>query len=445
MQIGRKLLHRRTILAGAGAGIALPFLDAMVPPSALRRGAPKPPTRFVAFEMVHGSAGSTEHGRQRNLWSPAEVGTNFRITPILQPLASIRDELTIISNTSLAGATSRDERENGPGVDHARSSACFLTGAHPRRGNGVYAGASIDQIYARHIRGETRVPSLQLGIEDPDNSGNGQPWPEGYGAAYRQCISWADAATPLRPQHRLGAVFATLFGQPPAGVQASAGSVLDTVSESSARLRRNLGADDCRRLDAHLTAIRDVERRIGAFESGTFESGTNVPLSFSEQVGLMSDLLVIAFAADITRVATVKLGMDRSQRAYPESGVEGPFHSLSHHSEDAGKIEKYARLNTFHLHQFAYFLERLRDMPDGGASLLHESVALYGSPMGDSHVHGHDYLPLVLAGRAGGRIPGGRHVECAPGTPMANMLLSVAHSLGIAVNRIGESTGEVAL
>ena len=212
MQIGRKLLRRRTILTGAGAAIALPFLDAMVPLSALRRGAPKPPIRFVAFEMVHGSAGSTDYGRRRNLWSPAQTGRNFRITPILQPLASVRDQLTIVSNTSLASAASRNESQDGPGVDHARSSACFLTGAHPLRGNGVHVGASIDQIYARHIRGQTPVPSLQLGVEDPDDPGNGQLWPEGYDAAYRQCISWVDAETPLRPQHRLGTVFATLFG-----------------------------------------------------------------------------------------------------------------------------------------------------------------------------------------------------------------------------------------
>ena len=223
-------------------------------------------------------------------------------------------------------------------------------------------------------------------------------------------------------------------------MKTSSGSVLDTVSESARRLRRDVGADDRRRIDAHLAAIRDVERRIGAFESGK-----STPPPFSEQVRLLSDLLVIAFVADITRVATVKLGMDRSQRVYFESGVEGPFHTLSHHSEDVGKIEKYARLNAFHVQQFAYFLEQVRDMPDGDSNLLHQSVVLYGSPMGDSHVHGHDYLPIVLAGRAGGRIQGGRHVECAPGTPISNILLSVARSLGIRANSVGESTGDVTL
>jgi len=435
MHIGSKLLHRRAVLTGVGAAIALPFLDAMAAPTAWRGTRAKSPVRFVAFEMVHGSAGSTSYGRDQHLWSPAVAGRGFAITPILAPLASIRDQLTIVSNTALKGATSLDASEDGPGVDHARSSACFLTGAHPWRGNEIHVGASIDQRYARQIGGETRVASLQLGIEDPDDPGNGQPWPEGYDASYRQCISWADAATPLRPQSRPSGVFATLFGRAPA----ASGSILDTVSESSAKLRRDLGAQDRLRVDAHLAAIRDVERRTGVLERAT------PPIPFADHVQLMGDLLLLAFAADITRIATVKLGMDRSQRVYLESGVEGPFHALSHHSEAPEKIEAYARLNTFHMRQFAAFAERLRDTEDGGSNLLHDSLLLYGSPMGDSHVHGHDFVPLVLAGRAGGAVRGGQHIVCAPGTPMANVLLSAAHCLGADTDRIGDSSGEVAL
>jgi len=435
MYIGSKLLHRRAMLTGVGAAIALPFLDAMAGPTARRGSAAKRPIRFVAFEMVHGSAGSTSYGRDRHLWSPAVAGADFALTPILDPLASVRDQLTIVSNTALMGATSHDASEDGPGVDHARSSACFLTGAHPRRGNQIRVGTSIDQIYARQIAGETPVRSLQLGIENPDDPGNGQPWPDGYDASYRQCISWADAATPLRPQRSPSAIFATLFGRAPAG----RGSVLDTVSESSATLRKDLGAQDRLRVDAHLAAIRDVERRIGAFDSAADS------ISFSDHVSLLSDLLLLAFAADITRVATVKLGMDRSQRIYAESGVEGPFHPLSHHSEAPEKIEAYARLNAFHVRQFARFVERLRDTADGDSNLLHESLLLYGSPMGDSHVHGHDCLPVVLAGRAGGAVRGGRHVVCAPDTPMANVLLSAARALNVGIDRIGDSTGEIAL
>jgi len=435
MQIGSKLLHRRTMLTGIGAAIALPFLDAMVPLTARRNPAARRPIRFVAFEMVHGSAGSTGYGRDRHLWSPSAAGRDFAMTPILQPLASVRNDLTIISNTALMGATSYDASEDGPGVDHARSSACFLTGAHPRRGREVRAGASIDQIYARQIGGETRVPSLQLGIENPDEPGNGQPWPEGYDASYRQCISWADATTPLRPKQSPAAIFAILFGRAPTG----SGSILDAVSESSARLHKELGAHDRLRIDAHLAAIRDVEQRIDALDSAA-----NL-ISFPDHVRLLSDLLLLAFTADITRVATVKLGMDRSQRIYPESGVEGPFHSLSHHSEIPEKIDAYARLNAFHVQQFAYFIERLRDTADGSSNLLHESLVLYGSPMGDSHVHGHDSLPIVLAGHAGGNVRGGRHVVCAPNTPMANVLLSVAHSLGVKSDHIGDSSGTLAL
>lgn len=439
MQFGHKRLHRRTVLAGAGATIALPLLDAMIPPSALSRGVPKRPIRFVAFEMVHGSAGSTTYGRERNLWSPAAAGATYEITPILKPLAPFRNELTIISNTTLKGATSEQAYEDGPGVDHARSSACFLTGAHPLRGSRRYVGASIDQMYAKAVGSETPLHSLQLGIEDPNDPGNGQPWPQGYDPAYRQCISWSDAGTPLVPQWRLSTVFARFFGRPSHTGDPS-GSVLDSVTDSSGRLRRKLGADDRRRVDAHLTALRDVERRISAIERSP-----DVSPPFSEQFRVLSDLLILAFAADITRIATVKLSMDRSQRIYSESGVDGPFHVLSHHKEEPERIEKFARLNTFHVQQLAYFLHRLRGATDGESNLLHQSAVLYGSPMGDSHVHAHDYLPLVLAGRAGGRIRGGQHVACPSGTPMANLLLSMAHSLGMAPDRIGDSDGQITI
>jgi hypothetical protein len=440
MHIGSKLLHRRAMLMGGGAAIALPLLDAMTPPTIWRRSAAEPPIRFVAFEMVHGSAGSTKYGRERHLWSPAEAGRGFAMTPILQPLALLRNELTIISNVSVGGAGSRDTSEDGPGVDHARSSACFLTGAHPRRGNGPFVGASIDQIYARHIQGATPVPSLQLGVEDPEGSGNGQPWPEGYDPSYRQCISWSDAATPLQPERRLGSGFARLFGHTTEGGKDTGRSILDQVSDSSARLRRSLGGQDRQRIDAHLAMIRDVERRIAALEN---TSSAEAP--FSEHVRLLGDLLLLAFAADITRVATVKLGMDRSQRIYSDSGVDRPFHALSHHSEEPEKIEAFARLNTFHLQQFAHFIGRLHETPDGDSDLLHQSVALYGSPMGDSHVHAHDFVPLVLAGRAGGRIAGGQHIVTAPSTPIANVLLSVSHSLGMETEQIGDSSGPIVL
>jgi len=439
MHIGSKLLDRRAMLTGGGAAIALPLLDAMVPPS-ISPSSAAAPIRLVAFEMVHGSAGSTAYGRERHLWSPAEAGRAFGMTPILQPLAPFRNQLTIVSNITVGCAVSHDPSEEGPGVDHARSSACFLTGAHPRRGNGVFAGTSIDQLYARHIRGSARVASLQLGIEDPDDSGNGQAWPEGYHPAYRQCISWSDPATPLRPERRLGVVFARLFGRTPAGARNSEPSILDGLSDSSSRLRQALGAQDRHRIEAHLEQIRAVERRIAMFGNGP-----DGMVPFSDHVRLMSDLLVLAFAADITRVATVKLGMDRSQRIFSESGIDVPFHRLSHHSEDATKIEAFARLNTFHVQQFAYFVGRLQETEDGASNLLHQSVALYGSPMGDSHVHAHDFVPLILAGRAGGRVAGGQHVVTAPGTPMANALLSVAHALGMETRRIGDDTDPITL
>jgi len=223
------------------------------------------------------------------------------------------------------------------------------------------------------------------------------------------------------------------------------------VSENRHRLNRDLGMQDRQRLEAYLDEVRDVERRILAIKSGKVEAGpgagpmdmTVVPDSFSEHVRLLSDLQVLAFQADITRVSTLKLGMDRSQRIYPESGVLTPFHKLSHHRQAPDKIEEYARLNAYHVEQVAYFLNRLRNTMDGEDNLLHQSIVLYGSPMGDSHVHGHANLPIFVAGRGSGRIRGNQHIACPPGTPMANLLLTLTQKLDVPVEHIGDSSGNI--
>lgn len=449
MVISENRIHRRTLLRGMGVVMSLPLLEAMTTGKAAAAGESR--TRFVGIEMVHGAAGSTDYGRQRNYWSPAQRGADFEFPPTLRSLEPLRDYITIVSNTELKGATSWSAEEEGDGVDHARSAATFLTGAHPLRSasGAVAAGPSVDQLYARLAKASTRVPSLQLAVESKDvaSGPDDQAWPAGYSAAYRQCISWYDAGTPLLPEQRLSAIFARLFG----GGEGAAGriSVLDGVAEDSRRLRQALGTDDQRRLEAYFTEVRDVEKRIKAVESrkgdgqGQDPAGAIVPDSFSEHVKLLSDLQVLAFQADITRVSTLKLGMDRSQRVYPESGVQTPFHKLSHHREEPEKIDEYARLNAYHVEQVAYFLERLRNTPDGEDNLLHQTVVLYGSPMGDSHVHGHSNLPLFIAGHASGKIAGNRHIACDPGTPMANLLLTLARRMGVTVEQIGDSSGEI--
>jgi len=437
------------MLQGAGAVVALPFLQAMAPLSALVGGRYRPRRpRLLAIEMVHGAGGSTVYGRSCNLWSPESEGRGYAFTPSLAPLAPFREQVTIVSNTELRPAESLSAAEDGDGVDHARSSAAFLTGAHPVRSlaGKLHAGPSIDQIFARSLRGRTRISSLELTVEDLSEPPS-PTWPQGYGPAYRHAISWIDARTPAMPEVSPVKVFARLFGTAPGG-EVKGGSALDVLIDPARQLHGDLGGEDRRRLAAHLEEIRDLERRICAFACATRATASGEPHdlpSFSDHVRMLGDLVRLAFASDLTRVATIKLGIDRSQRIYPESGVMTPFHTASHHRQEPERIETFARLNTFHVAQIADLIGRFGRTPDGEASLLQRSLILYGSPMGDSHTHAHSYLPVFLAGRADGAVEGGRHVVCASGTPFANLLRTIVDVLDVPVRRIGDSAGTVAV
>jgi len=455
MFITKKHISRRTILRGLGATIALPLLDSMVPAlTPWAKTAATPKTRFVAIEMVHGAAGSTAIGRSKNYWSPAKDGTDFEFTQTLKSLEPLRKYVTVVSNTDLHNAMSLTPDEDGPMADHARSSAVFLTAAHPRRvaDADIQSGPSIDQLYARSIANEVRIPSLQLCIEDNSMTG---VCGNGYSCAYTHSISWASPTEPLPMERSPRAIFDRLFANGTAGSPraraAEDASILDSVSPSTTELKGRLDRVDRRRLDEYLDEIRDVEKRIHRIEKNKANASADalataplsVPDSFEEHVGLMCDLTSLAFAADITRVCSLKLGVDRSQRVYPGSGVDTPFHALSHHREDPEQIEKYAKLNAYHVSRVAPFLKRLQATADGEGNLLDHSVVLYGSPMGDSHVHAHSFLPLLLVGNANGRIKGNSHVKCPEGTPMANVLLTLGHKLGVDMDRLGDSTGEI--
>lgn len=443
MQKTGSALPRRTVLRGAGAVIGLPFLEAMIPGGVAKgREARRP--RLVAIEMVHGAAGSTDVGRSRNLWSPAASGSDFDLTPTLQSLAPFRDHLTIVSNTRLGGIEAHSTAEDGDGVDHARSSAGFLTGAHPIREASamVSCGPSLDQLFARHVGSKTPIPSMELSIEElkepPEPS-----WPAGYSPAYRHAISWRDARSPVLPEARMSLAFARLFG-PASATDVASGSILDGIVTGAKRLQARLSVADRQLVDAHLTDVRDLEKRITRFERE--QAGPEpAPASYIEQFRMMSDLVALAFAADLTRVFSLKLGLDRSQRVFAESGVTTPFHTASHHRYEPEKLEAFARINEFHVRQIAYLLDRLNGIHDDGETLLDRSLTLYGSPMGDSHVHGHANLPIFLAGRADGVLRGNQHVLCKPDEPMANLLLTVARRLGLSLDRLGESTGEIAI
>ena len=457
MIIMKKHLSRRTMLRGMGVTMALPFLEAMVPAgTALAKAAPRR-VRFAAIEIVHGAAGSTAFGAKKFMWAPEKVGRAFDLSPSsLAPMEPFRDHLTIISNTDVRNAEAFTAPEIGG--DHFRSSAVFLTQCHPKQtqGSDVFVGTSLDQMYAQKFGQETPIPSMQLCVENVDQAGGCS---YGYSCVYTDSISWASAAEPLPMIRDPRVVFDTLFG-----VGATPGerrerraedkSILDWLGTAVARLNKDLGASDRARLADYLDDVREIERRIERVEAQnrTGEprelpgAPIGVPDSFEEHVKLMFDLQAIAFASDTTRVFAFKLGRDASNRVYADSGFKGAFHSASHHQDRDDRITDYSKINKYHVSMIPYFLEKLKNTPDGESNVLENTLLLYGSPMGNSNVHNHKRCPLFLAGHAGGALKGGLHVKSADGTPMANALLTAAHALGLEdMKSIGDSTGAMDL
>jgi uncharacterized protein DUF1552 len=448
-------LPRRAVLRGLGATLALPFLDAMVPTRAAAAAAAAPrKTRLVCVEMVHGSAGSSAIGTTQHLWAPAAIGRDFDLAPTsLRSLEPFRDHLTIVSNTDVDPANPFTATEIGG--DHFRSSAVFLTQAHPKQtqGGDVECGISLDQLYATRFGQETAIPSMQLCIEPVDAAGG---CGHGYSCVYTDAISWAAANRPLPMIRDPRVVFDTLFGVLQVGATegqraarlAEDRSILDWLMASAARLAGTLGPADRTRLAEYLDQVREIERRIQIVEarnrSGELRelpaAPAGVPDSFSEHVKLMFDLQVLAFASDITRVFAFKLGRDASNRSYPESGLSGPFHDLSHHSGKEDKIRRFAALNAYHVGLMPYLLDRLKRTPDAGGSLLDNTLLIYGSPMGDSNLHNHKRVPFFIAGGAGGAIGGGVHLKAPNGTPLANVMLGLLRALGVHdLERFGDS------
>jgi len=456
MFITKTHLSRRTVLRGMGATIAMPFLDAMVPAQTpLRRTAAAPRTRLACIEMVHGCAGSTQYGIDNHYWMPASEGAGFEFTTILKPLEPFRDYLTVVTQTDLRAAEAWSAAEEG--ADHFRSSAVFLTAAHPKQteGSDVQAGTSIDQLYAQRFGQDTPLPSLQLGIENVDAAG---ACGFNYACVYSGPISWSSPTTPMPMTIDPRMAFENLFGDggsptDRAARQKANRSILDGIVREMGRLRSDLGARDQARVNSYLESVREIERRIERIEqhnaSGAHRELPSAPIgvpdSWEEHVRLMFDLQVLAFSSEATRVSSFKLSRDTSNRVFAESGIKAPFHALSHHGSLPSKITEYAKLNVYHMGLLPYFLDKLKNTPDGDGNLLDHTLVLWGSPMGDSNVHAHKRLPVLLAGHAGGQVRGNNHVRCNDETPYANVLLTMLRKLGVDQDKIGDSTGEVAL
>lgn len=454
-----KHISRRTVLRGLGATVALPFLDAMVPARKLwaKTAALIGPTRLVCIEMVHGAAGGNEWGATQNLWSPAAVGRDFDLTPSsLKPLEPFRDYLTIISNTDVRNAEAFSAREIGG--DHFRSSAVFLTQSHPKQteSSDVSVGTSLDQLYAQRFGQDTPIPSMQLCIENVDQAGG---CAYGYACVYTDTISWASPTEPLPMIRDPRVAFDQLFGaggtaEERAARRRTSRSILDWITGEVAQLKRALGPADRERMERYLENIREIERRIQRVEerntSGEVRelpvAPAGVPDSFDEHVELMFDLQALAFASDTTRVFSFKMGRDASSRVYPASGVEDGFHPASHHGGNHDGVLNFAKINTYHVGKVPYFLEKLKNTMEGDTHLLDKTMVIYGSPMGDANIHNHRRCPLFVVGGANGKLDGNLHVRAADGTPMANVMLSLLHKLGLEdVESFGDSTGDFSL
>ncbi len=457
MFITRKHLSRRAALKGLGVTVALPFLEAMVPARTALAQTAAGKVRLACIEMVHGSAGSTAFGIKQNMWAPAAAGRGFDLTPsALQPLEPLRDYLTIVSNTDVKNAEAFELPEIGG--DHFRSSAVFLTQQHPKQtqSSDVHVGTSLDQYYAQKFGQDTPIPSMQFCIENVDAAGGCS---YGYSCVYTDTISWSSPTDPMPMIRDPRVAFDQLFGvgatpRARAERRAEDKSILDWITSDVARLKKDLGAADQARLGDYLDDVREIERRIQKTES--FNSSgeqrelpgapVGVPDSFEEHIKLMFDLQAIAFASDITRVFSFKLGRDASNRVFADSGVKTAFHSASHHQDRDDRIRDFQKINQYHIGMIPYFLNKLKATPDGERNLLDNTLVLYGSPMGNSNVHNHKRCPLFLAGHAGGALKGNMHIKAADGTPMANAMLSVLHTLGLNdFTSFGDSTGAMDL
>ena len=440
MIVTRTALDRRTVLRGLGATLALPLLDSMVPALTAQGRTPARPVHRLGVVYV-------PNGIRMDHWTPAADGSGFELTEIMRPLSAFRERMLVLSGLSSGFGP------QSSGV-HARASTKFLTNMPPKftQGADLSAGVSIDQLAAAEIGQETQFGSLELALE----SGETGTCDVGFSCAYTNTISWRGPTTPLPMEHNPRAVFERLFGDSgstdPAvrmARMAKNRSILDSVMERVGDLRRTLGPGDSTQLGEYLDAVRDVERRIqkaeqqGTQELPAMDQPVGVPASFDEHAKLMFDLQLLAYQSDLTRIITFMVGREFSGRSYPEIGAPDAHHPTSHHQGDPAKLDQLTKINTYHTTQFAYYLEKLAATRDGDGSLLDHLTLIYGAGMSDGNAHSAVNLPILLVGGGAGRLKGGRHIRYADATPLANLHVTLLNNLGIRMERLADSTGEL--
>ncbi len=430
-----KSLPRRTVLRGLGATLALPFLDAMVPAA---RAAARPPHRFQSFYVPNGMA--------MEYWTPPDVGTNFTITPVLEPLAPFRDQMIVVSGL----------KANWNYI-HAGASGSFLTGTTRggRNETEIIADVSVDQLLARHFAKQTQVASLEVAMDRPNNAG---ACTGNLSCVYTHTISWRSPTQPLPMEWNPRAVFETLFGDSGStdrnvreARRRQHQSLLDAVTDKLLNLKRELGPQDQIKLDAFTESVRDVERRIEMAEAQNelelpdFRQPQGAPAVFEDHLDLMLDLQVLAFQSDLTRVVSFMIGKEQSARPYPQIGVPEAHHPLSHHNDVPELIAHMSKINRYHAELFSRYAAKLKATPDGDGNLLDHMTIMYGSGISNSTRHAGNNLPILLLGGGSGRLPSGRHVSYENEPSLANLLVTLMDKMDLPVDRVGGSTGQLAL
>jgi Protein of unknown function (DUF1552) len=441
MMLTRKAIARRTFLRGAGAAVALPFLDAMIP-AAARADASKQPVR-MAFAYV-------PNGIDMRNWNPDYEGKLGELPMILKPLEPFKDDVLLMGNlTHNTGRALLD----GAG-DHGRCCGSYLTGVQVKKSVvDIRASVSCDQLVANHVGTQTRFPSLEVGMEDARQAGDCD---SGYSCAYTNNLAWKSQTQPLPPILDPRVLFERLFGE---GVALSPEararqnkyrrSILDFVAEDTRRLETGLGPSDKRKLDEYLSSIRAVEQQIQKAEKDNAEIDPHMdkpygmPPDFADHFKLMTDMITIAFQADLTRVVTFLITHEGTSRAYREIGIADGHHPLTHNRGIVEMMDKVARINTYHMEQFAKWVAKLKAAQEGDGSVLDNSMIVYGAGLSDGNTHRHDDLPTLIAGRAGGFVKTGRRIVYRKETPMCNLFLTMMDRMGLPMEHFGDATGRL--
>ena len=435
MIITRKALPRRTFLKGAGTSVALPLLEAMVPAMTAQAKTAATPIKRLGFVYM-------PMGSDIVRWTPPQVGKIEELPPTLSSLESVKDQVTVLTNMEL--------KNSYPGT-HATSNAGFLSAAKAKwtESTDYYLGTTADQIAAKQIGQETRLPSLELAMDRMSMVGQCD---NGFACVYQNNLSWSSPTTPLPAEAHPRIVFERLFGEGGAPEDRRTAlhrraSLLDWVREDVSRIQGRLGPTDRSKVDQYLETIREVERRIQRAEAGVtdrilpdLDRPVGVPAAYADHAKLMFDLQVLALQGDVTRVITFQLARETSNRTYPEIGVDAPHHPLTHHGNNQVKIDQMAKINAFHVSLFSYLLEKLKATPEGDGTLLDHTLYLYGSGMGNPNVHDHTNLPILVAG---GDTLGGYHIKYSEPVPLANLHLTLLDKIGVRLDSFQDSTGTI--